>query len=95
MTSDAIRSIGDYYTDEGKVEIGGSTFHNAKDEVFGPVNLEQALTVSSDAYFYTVGNEFWKVYENGDHKRGLGIQREARRSGSMPRPASRSTKRRA
>jgi penicillin-binding protein 2 len=81
MTNDAIRSIGDYFTDEGKVEIGGSTFHNAKDEVFGPVNLQQALTVSSDAYFYTVGNEFWKVYENGDHKRGLGIQREARALG--------------
>jgi penicillin-binding protein 2 len=81
MTNDAIRSIGDYYTDEGKVEIGGSTFHNAQDEVFGPVNLEQALTVSSDTYFYTVGNEFWKVYENGDHKRGLGIQREARALG--------------
>jgi penicillin-binding protein 2 len=81
MTNDAIRSIGDYYTDEGKVEIGGSTFHNAQDEVFGPVNLEQALTVSSDTYFYTVGNEFWKVYENGDHERGLGIQREARALG--------------
>ena len=81
MTHDAIRGIGDYYDDKGKVLIGGSTFHNAKDEVFGPVNLQQALTVSSDAYFYTVGNEFWKVWNTGDHTRGLGIQREAKALG--------------
>ncbi|MDQ1511583.1 MAG: penicillin-binding protein 2 [Actinomycetota bacterium] len=78
MTNDRIRGIGDYYTDQGKVTIRGSTFHNAKDEQFGPVNLQQALTVSSDAYFYTVGDEFWNVWNSGDHTRGLGIQREAR-----------------
>ena len=32
MTHDGIRGIGDYYTDEGKVEIGDSTFRNANDE---------------------------------------------------------------
>ena len=81
MANDGIRGIGDYYNDVGKVTIGNSTFHNAKDEQFGPVNLQQALTVSSDAYFYTVGNEFWKVWANGDKQRGLGIQREARALG--------------
>jgi penicillin-binding protein 2 len=81
MTSDQIRGIADYYTDTGSVTIGGSTFSNAKKEQFGPVNLEQALTVSSDAYFYTVGNEYWKVWRGGDAARGLGIQREARALG--------------
>lgn len=81
MTNDQIRGIGDYYTDTGSVTIGGSTFSNAEKEQFGPVNLEQALTVSSDAYFYTVGNEYWQVWRGGDRARGLGIQREARALG--------------
>jgi penicillin-binding protein 2 len=81
MTKDGIKGVGDYYNDVGKVTIGDTTFHNAKDEQFGPVNLQQALTVSSDAYFYTVGNDFWKVWANGDKERGLGIQSEARALG--------------
>ncbi len=78
MTKDRVRGIGDYYTDVGKFSVGGTTFRNAKDEQFGPVNLQQALTVSSDAYFYTVGNDFWNIWDRGDHRRGLGIQSEAR-----------------
>jgi penicillin-binding protein 2 len=37
---------------------------NAGGEVLGAVNLPQALTVSSDVYFYTAGNEFWKAYRD-------------------------------
>ncbi len=81
MTKYGIQSIGDYYNDVGKVTIGDTTFHNAKDEQFGSVNLQQALTVSSDAYFYTVGNSFWNVWNQGDKQRGLGIQMEARALG--------------
>jgi penicillin-binding protein 2 len=81
MASDQIRGIGDYYNDTGSVTIGDSTFSNAKNEQFGPVDLQQALTVSSDAYFYTVGDEFWKAWHNGEQARGLGIQREARALG--------------
>lgn len=81
MAQNQIRGIGDYYNDTGSVTIGGQPFSNAKNEQFGPVDLQQALTVSSDAYFYTVGNEFWKVWRNGDKSRGLGIQREARELG--------------
>jgi penicillin-binding protein 2 len=81
MANDGIRGIGDYYTDTGSVTIGGQPFSNAKGEAFGPVNLQQALTVSSDAYFYTVGNEFWRVWHAGDKARGLGIQTEARALG--------------
>jgi len=78
MTKYGIRSIGDYYTDEGHVELDGTDFTNAGNEVFGPVNLEQALTVSSDTYFYTVGDEFWHIWKGGDEQRGMGIQTEAR-----------------
>ena len=81
MTKNNIRSVGDYYDDQGKVSLDGTVFHNAQDESFGPVNLEQALTVSSDAYFYTVGDEFWHIWKAGDTTRGLGIQSEARELG--------------
>ena len=60
----------------------GPTFHNAGNgEVFGPVNLEQALTVSSDTYFYTVGDDFWHVVEERRQDPRLGIQTEARELG--------------
>jgi penicillin-binding protein 2 len=35
---------------------------NAGGAVLGAVDLPSALTVSSDVYFYTVGNEFWNAY---------------------------------
>lgn len=37
---------------------------NAGGAVLGAVNLPSALTVSSDVYFYTAGNEFWKAYRD-------------------------------
>jgi penicillin-binding protein 2 len=81
MTQNGIRSVGDYYTDNGHVRLDGTDFKNAGGEVFGPVNLEQALTVSSDSYFYTVGDEFWHIWKGGDPNRGLGIQEKARELG--------------
>lgn len=81
MTKNNIRSVGEYYTDQGSVPLDGTVFHNAADTVFGPVNLEQALTVSSDAYFYTVGDQFWHVWKGGETQRGLGIQSQARELG--------------
>ena len=81
MTKYGIRSVGDYFDDQGKVRLDGTDFHNAGDESFGPVNLEQALTVSSDAYFYTVGDDFWHVWKHGEKARGMGIQTQARELG--------------
>ncbi len=37
---------------------------NAGGAVLGNVTLPEALTVSSDVYFYTAGNEFWKAYRD-------------------------------
>ena len=47
MTKYGIRSVADYYDDKGEVPLDGTVFHNSQNESFGPVNLEQALTVSS------------------------------------------------
>src|SRR5262249_13247842 len=48
---------------------------------YGSIGLQQALTVSSDAYFYTEGNAFWIRYHSGDTNTGLGIQQVAREFG--------------
>ena len=37
---------------------------NAGGAVLGAVDLPGALTVSSDIYFYTAGNEFWNAYRD-------------------------------
>jgi penicillin-binding protein 2 len=83
MTQNGVRGVNDYWTDEGTIRLDRSNFSNAGDppEVFGPVNLQQALTVSSDTYFYKVGDEFWHIWKAGDDKRGLGIQAKARELG--------------
>jgi penicillin-binding protein 2 len=63
---------------------------NAGGNQYGQVDLRGALTVSSDVYFYSVGNDFWNVYnrtEGGDavgdagHPVGYGIQHVARTYG--------------
>ena len=48
---------------------------------YGWVNLSKALTVSSDVYFYAVGNDFWVQYDRNeggddskDHPVGYGLQ---------------------
>ncbi len=43
---------------------------NAGHAVLGVVNLPTALTVSSDVYFYTAGNEFWKAYRDEGQNAG-------------------------
>ena len=45
-------------------------FKNAGRPRSGRVNLQRALTVSSDVYFYTAGDDFWQVWNNGDKERG-------------------------
>ena len=44
-------------------------------------NLQQALTVSSDAYFYTVGNDFWNVWKTATRRAGSASRSEARELG--------------
>src|SRR4051812_14322236 len=61
--------------DPGSLQVGGITFKNAGGAVNGALALRQALTVSSDVFFYKLGLE-----ANG-HGDGLLIQRWARRLG--------------
>jgi penicillin-binding protein 2 len=63
--------------DGGKIKIGNRIFKNAGGEANGRVNLTRALTVSSDVFFYTLGNQFWTQRSQF----GDAIQDEARQLG--------------
>ncbi|HEY8527460.1 MAG TPA: penicillin-binding protein 2 [Acidimicrobiales bacterium] len=59
-----VRGIDDIYNDGGSYTIPGCTGlkctrFNAGGNAYGPVDLRRAITVSSDAYFYSLGAEFW------------------------------------
>ena len=41
--------------DGGSFKIGALNLHNAGNAAYGALNLVQALTVSSDVFFYKVG----------------------------------------
>ncbi len=79
MAENGIRDPSEEFDDTGSVTIGGRTFENANGgEAFGTVDLQHALTVSSDEYFYTVGDEFWQRWKYGpSQSSGLGIQQVA------------------
>jgi penicillin-binding protein 2 len=61
--------------DPGSFTVGGVTFENAGKVAHGALALRQALTVSSDVFFYQLG---YQLDSDGD---GLGLQRWARRLG--------------
>jgi len=75
-------------------------FRNAGEEAHGPVNVTRALTVSSDVFFYNLGDQFWQrraALPNGIQnaarslglgtKTGVGLLGE--HAGRVPDPASR------
>lgn len=68
-------STEDVVVDGGYVTIGNQEFENAGRAPHGPVAMRQALSVSSDVYFYLLGQ---KAESSGD---GLLIQRWARKLG--------------
>jgi penicillin-binding protein 2 len=51
--------------------VGGPgcvTYHDNEGEVGGRVNVSEALTVSSDIFFYNLGAQFWDAYKaNGQY----------------------------
>ena len=61
--------------DPGSYTIGGVTFNNAGGVAHGALALRQALTVSSDVFFYQLGDQ---LNSSGN---GLGLQHWARRFG--------------
>ncbi|HET8820771.1 MAG TPA: penicillin-binding protein 2 [Thermoleophilaceae bacterium] len=64
---------GTVLNDPGSLTVGGVTFKNAGDAIFGPLALVQALTVSSDVFFYQLGRDM--------NETGMPLQAWARRLG--------------
>lgn len=80
---DPVRPAGETYYDDGCFELGKNEARcNAKSQATGKpvangiVDLARALTVSSDVYFYDVGNEFWTRYYNNPPLGEGGINEE-------------------
>ena len=50
------------FYDKGYIDVGKppQRFWNDGHNAYGQVDLTQAITVSSDAYFYTLGEKFWE-----------------------------------
>jgi penicillin-binding protein 2 len=69
-----IRSPSTVIQDNGSIEIGGEEFENSEGAVNGPVSLVPALKVSSDVYFYTLGDAMWQNndLQEWSHKLGIG-----------------------
>ncbi len=58
-----LREIDTPFVDTGTFTLedctGQCTFRNAGSKAYGTVDLTEAMTVSSDAYFYSLGADFW------------------------------------
>ncbi|MDQ1467526.1 MAG: penicillin-binding protein 2 [Actinomycetota bacterium] len=67
--------------DSGSVTYAGQKFSNANHESHGSVDLRKAITVSSDVYFYGVGDDMWNTWRSGEVDRGYAIQNVAREFG--------------
>jgi len=52
--------------DEGKIWIADRYFFNAGNVAHGTVDLRQAMVVSSDVYFYSIGYELWRKHRRGE-----------------------------
>jgi penicillin-binding protein 2 len=49
----------DTYNDQGSYVVGPQSFSNARGARNGPVDVTKALTVSSDVFYYWLGERFW------------------------------------
>ncbi len=79
----------------------GCVFRNARDVVMGPVDVREALTRSSDTYFYSLGELFWleqdrygaEVMQEAAIRFGLGqptgIELPGEAAGRVPGPSQR------
>lgn len=83
------RRATDRINDPGFFEFGGQRFRNAGSAYFGSIDMHQALVVSSDTYFYSLGPEigvnalhdFMKPFGFGQI---TGIDIEGERKGVLP-----------
>jgi penicillin-binding protein 2 len=61
--------------DPGQLVIGGQVFTNAGEAANGSVSLVSALEVSSDVFFYTLGERMWDTGDLQHWAHALGIGR--------------------
>jgi penicillin-binding protein 2 len=64
--------------DDGAFTLGGITFQNAGGAAYGPLTMQPALQVSSDVFYYTLGNDLDQI---GPDDHGTALQRWARKLG--------------
>ena len=60
-----LRTPGTVYYDGGSYSIGGQIFNDNDNTQLGDVDLAQAITESSDTYFYSIGGQFYQQYNYG------------------------------
>jgi penicillin-binding protein 2 len=86
------------FYDNGYIKVGQQKFYNDGHNVYGRVDLPMALTVSSDAYFYTLGADFWEggrslALQDTAHEYGFGaptgIPIGGEQAGRVPDPTTR------
>jgi penicillin-binding protein 2 len=70
-------SPGTYLPCTGSLQVGNIVFHNVEAGIDAPLNLEQALSISCDTWFYRLGVQFYYRQLQGN----LDIQNWARRLG--------------
>jgi penicillin-binding protein 2 len=68
-------SLGEAIDDPGQIVIGGEVFKDAGEAAHGLVNLTSALEVSSDVFFYTLGDRMWDTGRLQHWAHALGIGR--------------------
>ena len=88
------------FNDTGSIQIGTFVAHNDNGEAYGPIDLQQAITVSSDNFFNNIGLQLWygkKTYgddalQNVAAQFGLGkatgIDLPNEAAGKIPTPES-------
>lgn len=88
------------FVDTGVFTLGDRKYRNAQGKVYGTIAMARAITVSSDVYFYQLGNQLWNSRKKtGDAIQDvarefglgsrLGIELGSEASGRIPDPASR------
>ncbi len=78
--------------DGGSITVGGQEFENSGGAAYGAVDLVEALKVSSDVYFYTLGLDMWNTgaLQHWGHLLGIGrptgIDLPGSETGLLPGP---------
>jgi penicillin-binding protein 2 len=86
-------TVGESIFDDGLFTLGGIDFRNAGDVAHGSISMQRALEVSSDVYYYTLGDRMYPGTELQKWAGRLGFGRETgidlpgEQPGLLPTPA--------